>query len=56
LPPIKRILQAVPAVLGSLAYVWYKAVLAVPRVKRRKLARNVGAAAKRRRGAAHHGS
>ena len=55
-PPISRILKGVAAVVGGLAYVWFRAVRAVPRVKRRKLARGVGAAAKRRRRAAEHGS
>ena len=46
MPSIRRILQAFAAVVGSLLYVWAAAVRAVPRVRRRKLARGVGAQAK----------
>jgi hypothetical protein len=45
MPPIRRILQGIAAVIAGFLYVWFAAVRAVPRVKRRKLARGVGAAA-----------
>jgi hypothetical protein len=47
MPPIRRILKAVAGLLGSIVYVWFAAVRAVPRVKRRKLARGIGAQARR---------
>jgi hypothetical protein len=53
MPPIRRILKAIAAVVGGLLYVWFAAVRAVPRVKRRKLARGVGAAAHARKAAEH---
>jgi hypothetical protein len=53
MPPLRRILNAIAAVVGGLLYVWFAAVRAVPRVKRRKLARGVGAAAHARKGADH---
>jgi hypothetical protein len=36
---IRRIIQAVAAVLALLTYVWFAAVRLAPRVKRRKAAR-----------------
>ena len=53
MPPIRRILKAVAAGVGGVLYVWFASVRAVPRVKRRKLARGVGAAAHARRAAKH---
>jgi hypothetical protein len=53
MPPIRRILQGIVAVVGGVLYVWFAAVRAVPRVKRRKLARGVGAAAHARNAAEH---
>jgi hypothetical protein len=38
-PPVKRILAVVAALVGAQLYVWVAAVRAVPRVKRRKAAR-----------------
>ncbi len=47
MPPIRRMLKAVAGLLAWFAYVWFAAVRAVPRVKRRKLARGIGAQARR---------
>jgi hypothetical protein len=38
-PPVKRLLAALGVVLGTLVYIWFAAVRAVPRVKQRKAAR-----------------
>jgi hypothetical protein len=53
MPPIRRILKGIAAAAGGLLYVWFAAVRAVPRVKRRKLARGVGAAAHAREAPKH---
>jgi hypothetical protein len=47
MPPIRRILQGIAGLFASILYVWYSAVRAVPFVKRRKLARGIGAQARR---------
>ena len=44
-PPLKRLLAIVAALLGTLLYVWVAAVRAVPRVKRRKAERRARRAA-----------
>jgi hypothetical protein len=38
-PPVKRLLAALGVALGTVVYIWFAAVRAVPRVKRRKAAR-----------------
>lgn len=53
MPPIRRILKGIAAAVAGLLYVWFAAVRAVPRVKRRKLARGVGAEAHARTAAKH---
>lgn len=47
MPPIRRILQALAGLVAGVLYVWFAAVRAVPFVKRRKLARGIGAEARR---------
>ncbi|MGE5691593.1 MAG: hypothetical protein ACM33B_13650 [Pseudomonadota bacterium] len=47
MPPFRRILQGIVAAFAALLYVWFAGVRAVPRVKRRKLARGIGATARR---------
>ena len=50
---VSRILKALGAVVAALVYVWFAAVRAIPRVKARKAARNIGPlgrAARRARG------
>ena len=47
MPPIRRILQALAGLVAWFLYVWFAAVRAVPFVKRRKLARGIGAQARR---------
>ena len=53
MPPIRRILKGIAAAVAGFLYVWFAAVRAVPRVKRRKLARGVGAAAHARKAPEH---
>jgi hypothetical protein len=48
-PPLGRILKALGVAFAALVYVWVAAVRALPRVKARKAARNIGPRGRARR-------